>query len=361
MRLLSSLDLSVYADKNVLVRVSLNVPIEAHDARQKYRIAACADTVDALVGAGARVALLAHFGRPEGKVVADMSLAQLTDDVARILGCPIVFASDCVGPVVTDTLAGLGEGAVALLENVRFHGEEESDDAAVRRDFAARVAAPFDLYVNDDFSVCHRDQATVTEIAHLVTSCAGYQVAREVGTLTNLRHRPEHPAIAVLGGAKIKTKLPLIRALEDDYDTIYVGGKIANEAIDEKIVFGDHVVLPTDFVGDRYDIGPATTGVFVDAVRDARTILWNGPVGWYEKEEYAAGTKAIVDALATTDAFVVAGGGESIEALERYGVLDRIDFVSTGGGALLEFMSGEELPGLAVLGWQREGEEGGRV
>ncbi len=375
MRLLSSLASADLAGKRVVVRAPLNVPIKDGDTKQKFRIASLKRTVDFLCDAGAHVALLGHLGRPRkaceqqraqsGKEEGDeaisesahagayytreLSMAQLTDDIARILGRSVVFADACTGEHVRDILDGSAAGSLVLLENVRFYRGETADDTAERMAFARDIARNFDIYVNDAFSVSHRMHASVVELACVLPSYAGEQLAQEVATLSRVRTAPEHPAVAVIGGAKIATKLPFIRALEPLYDTILVGGKIANEAIDENISFSERVVLPTDFVGDRFDIGPATCDVFVEHIMRARTVIWNGPMGWYEKDEYARGTERIVKALTQTDAFTVVGGGESLEALEYYDAVDAIDFVSTGGGALLEFMAGKTLPGIAVL------------
>ncbi len=349
MRLLSSLATDDLNGKRVIVRAALNVPIKDGDTKQQFRIAALKDTVDFLITAGARVALLGHLGRPGGVPSAALSMAQLTDDITRILGYPVVFADACAGAHVRDVMAGSADGTLVLLENVRFHAAETAKDAAVRRTFAQDIAQNFDLYVNDAFSVCHRAHASIVELAQTLPSYAGMQLAREVATLTRLRTAPTHPATALIGGAKIATKLPLIRTLEPLYDAILVGGKVANEALDESIAFTNNVALPTDFVGERFDIGAATVARFVAQIMQSRTVVWNGPMGWYEEPDYAHGTEAIVRALAETEAFTVVGGGESIEALEHYGVIDKIDFVSTGGGAMLALLAGDTLPGVAAL------------
>ena len=349
MKLLSSCAPAACAGKRVVVRASLNVPINDGDTKQKFRIAALKDTVDFLCDAGAQVALLGHMGRPDGAVDEALSMAQLTDDITRILDRPVVFADACTGARVEEVLSGTQPGTLVLLENVRFHSAETSTDAVVRKAFAAEIAQNFDVYVNDAFSVCHRAHASITELATALPSYAGMQLSREVETLSRVRTSPAHPAVLVIGGAKIATKLPLIRAVESLYDAVLVGGKVANEALDEQIAFTDNVMVPQDFVGERYDIGPATVEAFVAQIMRAQTVVWNGPMGWYEKEAYAHGTRRIVEALKDTPAFTVVGGGESIEALEHYNAIDAIDFVSTGGGAMLAFMAGDTLPGIAAL------------
>ncbi len=338
------------AGARVLVRASLNVPLADRDARQRFRIAAVKATVDFLIAAGARVALIGHLGRPTpGASGAALSLSQLTDDIAQIIARPVAFVNACIGDAVASALAAAQGDTVLLLENVRFHAAERSDDPAVRRAFAQRIAQNFDYVVNDAFSVCHRAQASVVELMEVAPSFAGVQLMREVATLAQVVATPARPAVAVIGGAKITTKLPLIRALEARYDAVLVGGKVANEALDAQENFAPSVHLPTDFIEERYDIGAATVRAYVAQIMAARTVVWNGPLGWYEKDAYAHGTRAIVRALARTKAFTVVGGGESVEVLEREGVLAQIDFVSTGGGAMLDFMAGVPLPGLAPL------------
>ncbi len=349
MRLLSSLVANDLNGKRVVVRAALNVPIKDGDTKQQFRIAALKDTVDFLITAGAHVALLGHLGRPSGMPNKELSMVQLIDDITRILGYPVIFADTCTGTHVRDIMAGSADGTLVLLENVRFYPAETAKDAVVRRRFARDIAQNFDFYVNDAFSVCHRAHASIVELAQVLPSYAGVQLAREVDTLRRVAHAPVRPAVAVLGGAKIATKLPLIRALEEHYDAVLVGGKVANEALDEELSFAPQVQLPTDFVGERYDIGATTVARFTVQIAQARTVVWNGPMGWYEKPAYAQGTEAIVRALAETEAFTVVGGGESIEALEHHGVIDKIDFVSTGGGAMLALLAGDTLPGVAAL------------
>ncbi len=349
MRTLTDCDAERLAGARVVVRAALNVPIGDGDARQTFRIAALKETVDTLIAQGANVALLGHMGRPRGQASEDLSLAQLSDDIARILGRDVVFADAYRGEHVATVCAGTRQDALVLLENVRFDARETSAEVTERQALAAEIAENFDIFVNDAFSVCHRTHASVVELAACLPSFAGMQLVREVETLSRVRTHPSHPAVAVIGGAKIATKLPLIRALEERYDTILVGGKVANEALDEGIAFAPSVILPQDFVGDRYDIGPKTVERFTAAIREAQTVVWNGPMGWYEQDAYAHGTRAVVEALAQTRAFTVVGGGESLEALEHANAREAIDFVSTGGGAMLAYMSGDTLPGIRAL------------
>jgi phosphoglycerate kinase len=247
---------------------------------------------------------------------------------------------------VEDALLNLAPGSLLLLENVRFYPEEEANDEA----FARNLAKPFDVYVNDAFGVDHRNHASLTTITKFLPSFAGLRVLEEVKHLDKVLEAPEHPALAIIGGAKIETKLPLIRTFEEKYDCILVGGRIANEAIDQKIVFSDKVLLPQDFDSPlRLDIGPSTIAYFIQIIKTAKTIVWNGPMGKFEEKPYDIGTDAILHAILESDAYVVIGGGESLAVLEQAGVMNKIGFVSSGGGAMLEYLGGKNLPGLEVL------------
>lgn len=338
-----------FTGKRVLVRADFNVELDPQgDALERFKLEASRETVAKILSfPGARIALLSHLGRPEGKRDEAYSLLPLCDDISNALGVAVRFAEECVGAVVSDGLSALSEREVLLLENVRFHAGEESNDA----DFAALLAAPFDLFVNEAFSVCHRDQASVTAITRFLPSYAGVRLLEERDKLDEIRRSPMHPAIAIIGGAKIETKLPLIREFERTYDAVLVGGKVANEAIDQGIAFSEKVLLPADFQGEghRLDIGPKTTAMFIEIVKRARTIVWNGPMGKFEEKPYDAGTNAIVHAMSESDAEIVVGGGESLTILERGNLIRKVGFVCTGGGAMLEYMSGKELPGLTAL------------
>ncbi|NTW45446.1 MAG: phosphoglycerate kinase [Candidatus Moranbacteria bacterium] len=338
-----------FSGKKVLVRVDLNVELDrSGDAMERFKLEASRDTVrEILSHPGARVALMSHLGRPEGKRDEAYSLRPLVDDMTRILGIDVRFVDDCVGERVSAALDSLGEGEVLLLENVRFYPGEEANDEA----FAKELAAPFDCYVNEAFSVCHRDQASVTAITRFLPSYAGLRLIEERDELDRMRKDPPRPAVAIIGGAKIETKLPLIREFERNYDAVLVGGRVANEAIDQGTTFSEKVLLPRDFQGGdaRLDIGPMTTAMFIEVVKRARSIVWNGPMGKFEEKPYDAGTNAVVHAMSESGADIVVGGGESLTILERGDLIHKIGFVCTGGGAMLEYMSGKELPGLSAL------------
>ncbi|HWQ60135.1 MAG TPA: phosphoglycerate kinase [Candidatus Fimivivens sp.] len=338
-----------FTGKKVLVRVDFNVELDPQgNAMERFKLEASKDTVDHILSFhGARVALLSHFGRPEGKRDPKFSLRPLEDDISRALSRTVKFVDDCIGETVTAGLETLSEGEVLLLENVRYYPGDETNDP----EFAESLAAPFEIFVNEAFSVCHRNQASVTAIAALLPSYAGMRLLEERDKLNDIRRNPDRPAIAIIGGAKIETKLPLIREFEQSYDAVLVGGKVANEAIDQGISFSEKVLLPTDFQGEdgRLDIGPMTTAMFIEIVKRARTIVWNGPMGKFEEKPYDAGTNAVVHAMSESDANIVIGGGESLTILERGNLIHKVGFVCTGGGAMLEYMSGKTLPGLIAL------------
>lgn len=342
-------------NKKVLLRVDFNVAIENGKAKEAFKIAACKESVKYLLEKGAKVALLSHLGRPaavktlagkpDGKVNPEFSLGQIVNEIEAILEIKIRFIDDCVGEKIKAGLDNLKSGEVLLLENVRFYPEEEKNDSG----FSQKLADGFDVFVNDAFSVSHRDQASVTGVTKFLPSYAGLWLQKEIENLDKARNNPEHPAVAIIGGAKIETKLPVISKLAENYDHVLVGGKIANEAKDQNISFSEKVILPVDFAGDRLDIGPETIKKFKEIIAFAKTIVWNGPLGKFEEKPYNTGTNEILAAVVESGAFVLMGGGESVEILEEQDAMEKISFVSTGGGAMLEYMSGKKLPGIKAL------------
>jgi 3-phosphoglycerate kinase len=335
-----------FENKKVLLRADFNVAIKDGVAQEKFKLQACKQSaLHICAKKGAKLALISHLGRPEGKVNAEFSLEQLLPKIEEILGKKIVFAPDCVGEKVSQALENLQEGEILLLENVRFHQEEEKNDP----EFAKKIAENFDIFVDDAFSVCHRDQASVTGVTKFIPSYAGFWLQEEIKNLNKLLHEPERPAVAVIGGAKIETKLPLIQRFEKNYDYILVGGKVANEAIDQGIKFSSKVILPIDFAPGRLDIGPDTIKKYKEIIAMAKLIVWNGPMGKFEEPPYDNGTRQILDIIAESDVFTVMGGGESVQILEERDLFSSISFVSTGGGAMLEYLSGNLLPGLEAL------------
>lgn len=335
--------------RKILLRVDFNVEISKKTGKlhETFKIAAAKETIDYLLSKErTKVALITHYGRPEGRVDMKYSVAPLIPEIEKILERKIHFIPACIGDQVIQSLDALPENELLMLENVRFHAEEEARDFQ----FSQELAKPFHLFVNDAFSVCHRNQASVTGITLCLPSYGGFQMEREIQNLDRIKENPEHPAIAIIGGAKVETKLPLIQALDKAYDWILVGGKIANEAIDLKIPFSTKVILPLDFEStERLDIGANTIQLFKQKIAGAKTIIWNGPMGKFEDTPYDHGTKEILAALLESDAFTVVGGGESLGVIETLGCADKIGFVSTGGGAMLEYLSGKLLPGVEVL------------
>lgn len=332
-------------NKKVLLRVDFNVAIENGKVKEAFKIAACKESLKYLLEKNAKVALVSHLGRPTGKVNPEFSLGQIKKDIENILGVKTIFIGDCIGEKVGASLDSLAPNEILLLENVRFYPGEEANN----EEFSKNLASNFDMYVNDAFSVSHRDQASVIGVTKFLPSYAGFWLQKEIENLDKVKNNPKRPAVAIIGGAKIETKLPLIQKFESVYDNILVGGKVANEALDQKIKFGEKVMLPIDFIGDRLDIGPETVEKFKNIIAGAKTIVWNGPMGKFEEKPYNDGTNKILTAVIGSGAFILMGGGESVEILEEQQAMDKISFISTGGGAMLEYLSGNALPGIEVI------------
>jgi len=350
-------------NKKVLMRVDFNVAVEKEDAKEKYKIFASKETIDYILSQeGVKLALVGHLGRPtalkncllgnellvnhpEISIDSEFSLKQLADDAERILGIEVKFVEDCIGEKVQAAQICQYRGEVLLLENVRFYCNDEKNDP----EFSQKLAENFDVFVSDAFSVCHRDQSSVSGVAKILPSFAGFWVANEIENLEKVKENPESPAVAIIGGAKIETKLPLINELEKKYDYILVGGKIANEALDQGLQFSNKVVLPVDFSENRFDIGPKTIEKFCEIIKIAKTIVWNGPMGKFEEKPFDLGTNGVLEAVLASGAFTLIGGGETVEILEKQNLLDKVSFVSTGGGAMLEYLSGNPMPGIEVL------------
>lgn len=332
--------------KNILVRVDFNVVLKEGDITERYKVESAKKSIEYLLNGGARtVTLMTHLGRPEGQYVEEFSLKNILDDIVRVLGYEAIFVPKLSVEDISGAVQSASKGSVLLLENVRFFAGEEKNDV----EFSEMLASAFDVFVNDAFSVSHRDQSSVTGVTKFLPSVAGIHLQEEVENLSRVAKNPEHPSVAIVGGAKIETKLPLLRKFEKEYDILLVGGRIANEAMDEKLEFSDRVIFPVDFVDDRLDIGEKTCVLFAEKLANAKTIVWNGPMGKFEDPKYAEGTKKIAEAIGNSNAYSVVGGGESVQALEEMGLMEKISFVSTGGGAMLDFLSGVEMPGLEAL------------
>lgn len=392
------------AGKRVLVRSDLNVPMEQRDGGDPVitddgRIRASVPTIKALADAGARVVVTAHLGRPKGERDPQYTLAPVAARLSELLGAPVEFATDTVGESAQQVVAGLADGQVAVLENVRFNAGETSKDDAERGAFADELAALADAFVSDGFGVVHRKQASVYDVAQRLPHAMGALVAAEVDVLRRLTVDPERPYVVVLGGSKVSDKLGVIDNLLGKADKLLIGGgmvftflkaqghEVGKSLLEEDQVdtcveylkraheAGVELVLPTDVVvdtafpsGDRapapevvlsaeipadalgLDIGPESTDAFARALADARTVFWNGPMGVFEVAEFAEGTRAVAEALTKVDGLTVVGGGDSAAAVRTLG-FDEAAFghISTGGGASLEYLEGKELPGITVL------------
>jgi phosphoglycerate kinase len=362
--------------KRVLVRVDFNVPVERDPARvaDDTRIRAALPTINALRKQGAMIALCSHFGRPTGPD-RKLSLGLVASRVAELLGTPVPMAHDCIGPEVSRQVRELEPGEVLMLENVRFHPEEEKNDAA----FAKALADGFDAYVNDAFGAAHRAHASTEGVAHFLPAYAGLLMDKELQVLTSLLESPKHPFVAVIGGAKVSSKIDVLKALVAKADVIAIGGGMANTFLaatgtdikaslsepdreaDARAILasakarGAEVVLPVDmrWSGDRIlDIGERTEREFAAQITAAKTVFWNGPMGLFEEPEFAHGTEAIARAMAEATgkgAITVVGGGESVQAVEQLGLADKMTHVSTGGGAALELIEGKKLPGVEAI------------
>lgn len=381
------------AGKTVLVRVDFNVPLDKQGhVTDTTRIEAALPTIRYLLERNAKVVLMSHLGRPEGKVVESMRMAPVARELERLLGQPVKVAPDSVGPEVEKMVRDLNPGEVLLLENLRFHPEEEANDPQ----FAKQLAALGDLYVNDAFGTAHRAHASTEGVAHYLPAVAGFLMQKELDSLYGILENPARPLAAIIGGAKVSTKIKVLRNLLDKVDTLIIGGGMANtflmaQAIDVgKSLVEDGMLdvarelmaqakakgialgLPVDVVvAERFDatapsavvdvrhvptnwvimdIGPRTVEEYRKLLAPARTIFWNGPMGVFEMPRFAEGTKAIADILANKqDAVTVVGGGDSVAAVEQMGYADRMTHISTGGGASLELIEGRTLPGVAAL------------
>ena len=388
----------------VLVRCDLNVPLKDGQITDDGRIRASLPTLNALINSGARVVVVSHLGRPDGAPDAKYSLAPVAQRLSELLGKGVGFASDTVGSAAQESVAGLADGDVVLLENLRFNPGETSKDNAERGAFAAELAALADAFVSDGFGVVHRKQASVYDVAELLPSAAGLLIQAELEVLERLTRTPEAPYTVVLGGSKVSDKLAVIGALLPKVDTLLIGGgmlftflaaqghKVGASLLEADQIenvtgylakaaeLGVEIVIPTDIVvaskfgadaefvttpadaieetpfgasGLGLDIGPDTAARFAEVISASKTVFWNGPMGVFELAPFAAGTKAIAEALTTIDGLGVVGGGDSAAAVRALGFTDdQFGHISTGGGASLEFLEGKRLPGLEVLGWQ---------
>ena len=371
----------------MLVREDLNVPMKDGGVADDSRVRAAAPTLQHLARRGARVIVMSHLGRPKDRE-PDLSLKPLAADLGKRVGRDVQFAEDCVGEPATSAVDRLQSGQLLLLENVRYHKEDEANDAA----FARLLASLGDIFVNDAFAASHRAHASVVGVAAYLPAYAGELMLAELAALHRALDTPKRPMVAVVGGAKISTKVGVLRHLLSRVDALLIGGAMANtffkargwptgaglvedtaldEAREVEKMAGRKLVLPVDVVTARkmqpgealrvmdadkvepewmaLDIGPRSIAQFRDKLRGAGTVIWNGPVGVAEIKEFADGTRAVGEAIASSAGYTLVGGGDTVAAIEALGLAGRFSHVSTGGGATLEYLEGKELPGIAIL------------
>ncbi len=378
-----------FAGKTALVRVDFNVPMDkAGEITDDNRIRAALPTINHLLEHGARVVLMSHLGRPGGQVVKEYSLAPVASRLQQLLRQPVKMVDDCVGKQVQDAVAELRAREVLLLENMRFHKEEEENDPA----FARSLAALGDVFVNDAFGTAHRAHASTAGVADYLPAVAGLLMEKEIQFLGEELEDPKRPFVALIGGAKVSTKIGVLEHLLDKVDHLLIGGAMANTLLlaqgkqlgkslveEDKVPVaqellgkaGAKLVLPVDvLVAEKVehgassevvkvdavpahmaavDIGPETAELYTGLLKKAGTVVWNGPMGVFEVPDFAQGTRAMAKALAESEAISIVGGGDSVAALEQMGLSEHFTHLSTGGGASLEFLEGKTLPGIEVL------------
>ncbi|MBD3922690.1 phosphoglycerate kinase [Paenibacillus sp. PR3] len=379
------------AGKRVFVRVDFNVPLENGKITDDTRIRETLPTIKFLIEGGAKVILASHMGRPNGQVVEELRLTPAAERLSELLGKPVVKANEVVGDAVKAQVAALQAGDVLLLENVRFEAGEEKNDPELAKQFAELA----DLFVNDAFGAAHRAHASTEGIAHVLPAVSGLLVEKELDVLGKALNNPERPFTAIVGGSKVKDKIDVINKMIEIADNILIGGGLSytflkaqgnevgkslldNSKLDLTLEFiekakklGKNLYLPVDIVvtddfsadantqivgvdgipadWEGIDIGPKTREIYADVIKNSKLVVWNGPMGVFEIEPFSHGTRAVAQACAETAGYTVIGGGDSAAAAEKFHLADRMDHISTGGGASLEFMEGKALPGVVAL------------
>lgn len=339
--------------KKVVLRAGFDLPLEDGKIADDVRVRSALKTIEYVREQGADFFLiLNHMGRPDGKVVAEFSNKIVAERLQELMGAEVVVIDTVEELQALVQNEAYESEKIYMLENLRFWQEEEGADA----DFGKSIGELFDVYVNDAFSVSHRAHASIVKVPEFAKDkCMGMLFEEEYVNLSKVKNDPEHPAVMVIGGAKIATKLPVIENMLRIYDKVLVGGKIANEALDEGMDLGEKVLLPTDFnpkgkESERLDIGDETIAAYVKEIENAKTVVWNGPMGKFEDEDASEGTKQITRAIAKNEAATqVIGGGETLEAVARFSEFSHFDYVSMSGGAMLEYLSGKTLPAIEAL------------
>ena len=384
-------DIADLAGKKVFVRVDFNVPLENGQITDDKRIRETLPTINYLIEKGAKIILASHLGRPNGQVVEELRHTASAHRLSELLAKPVQKANEAIGEEVEKLVAGLNNGDVLLLENVRFYEGEEKNDPELAKAFASLA----DLFVNDAFGAAHRAHASTEGIAHHLPAVSGLLMERELEVLGKALNNPERPFTAIVGGSKVKDKIAVIDKMLEIADNVIIGGglsytffkaqgheigkslldnsklDLALEFIEKAKKLGKNFVLPVDIVvtddfsadantqivdvdgipaeWEGIDIGPKTRELYADIIKNSKLVVWNGPMGVFEIEPFSHGTQAVARACAETAGYTVIGGGDSAAAAEKFGLADQMDFISTGGGASLEFMEGKELPGVVAL------------
>ncbi|MCX6813190.1 MAG: phosphoglycerate kinase [Candidatus Azambacteria bacterium] len=348
--------------KKILLRVDFNVPIENGKISETYRIIAVKETINCLINEGAVIALISH-------ITVLNSFESIVKQIIEVLGIGIIFIPDCVGEIVKKNLDNSKSGQVFLLDNVRKYDGEENNDI----EFSKKLAEPFDIYVNDAFAASHRNHASLVAITKFLPSYAGFLLIKEIEKLSSALNMSKDGKTLILGGAKIETKFPVIKNFLDKAENILIGGAVANvflkaKGIDIKksltddnfledaknLLKEESLIIPEDYVvsGDMIlDVGQKTIDKFVKTISESKMVIWNGPLGKAENEEFSNGSRKILEAIVNSGAFSIAGGGDTIAFLEKSGFINKFNYISTGGGAMLQFLAGNKLPGLFVLGY----------
>ena len=338
---LNKLNKILLQGKRVLVRGDLDVPVQDGVITDPSRLEAMRETLDYLVLRNVKVILMGHLGRPEGKIVEELRLTPIAEYLTS-LGYDVIKLNVALGTELYQTLKVMEDGTILLLENLRFDPREEKND----ENFAKDIASFGDLYVNECFATSHREHASISQVPKFLDAYSGFRLERESENINKVISNYETPLVAVFGGIKLETKLPVISKFLKISDFVLLGGRLGiNYETDNNY----KILVPIDYLGDKEDIGPKTVKMFSNVIDTAKTVIWNGPMGKIEDDAYLSGTKEIAEAIINSKAFSLVGGGDTIEALNKLKITDKMSFVSMGGGAMLEYISGNKLPGLLAL------------